>query len=625
MCSLSRVSSRLALGITISLVPCLLLANALPQKLDQSLLLAREQNSQEQPVQLQADLAEDQYQQSSVIHVAACEEAAARLSDCTLDKVDLYEPEGAQTVCCEPYEQLVALKCFCAKETRVSTESVATTAVTALVWAVCPNRPSDHDCDELAGAELDNADADVMEIKIESKVDREVVAEVEADAKDLSSLSDSQCDKQAQGTLQVGSKDGLVDTELDIEFSASVEDASRLMEAATKLMNGHLPASADPEQPTDDNKVVQGVMQLLRGTGARIQNLARSDPVGIRMDMSLDTSSTSFVLDEAEPEATEQYILQAGRQIPLSVRVIKDLAVPFQSRFSKENCPEDASNPGPCGPTEKLPSRLPECLLELSCMQRRILTPQQKLLKFLKWLEQKEDLNQTVRSYSIADGGQLQHRRQAAEVLCKDAIVVRCSSGRLAAGFCWPSTFLAAAIMDTSKRLPSLPDEVWCRVFHKLSFGAKINCERVSRHFHDLLNQSAPQRNWNFDHFDLVYWDGLSITVEQLLWSDVPMGQRGNETLATRWLFKRMLRNHQQGIITDLTLSGAASSTFSQTVLKPFFAKLKENKVQYSLDVELSGYPFDSDYILTDSLDSKHTDLQTLSETAAEWTGQGAI
>ncbi|KAK9813662.1 hypothetical protein WJX73_002183 [Symbiochloris irregularis] len=178
--------------------------------------------------------------------------------------------------------------------------------------------------------------------------------------------------------------------------------------------------------------------------------------------------------------------------------------------------------------------------------------------------------------------------------------------------------------MNTSRRLPTLPDAIWCRVFSKLPLRAKICCERTSRHFYQLLNRPPPLRKSYFDQSYLSYWEFFTLTLSQLLWSDSSAQHGTSDTSATRWLFKRMLANTQQGIETELNLSGPASSLFSQ-VLESFFLKLNESKVDYIIDVELADYPFGGQYNATHSPASKHRDLQAMSNVAAAWSGHVQI
>lgn len=109
MQSSARASTPLSSVLTISFLSCLLAVSALPRTLDRSVALTRDQA-------LQLTRQQEQHAQdpalSTVISATACKQAATRLRACTLDKVDLYEPKGAEGLCCEPYEQLVELNCF---------------------------------------------------------------------------------------------------------------------------------------------------------------------------------------------------------------------------------------------------------------------------------------------------------------------------------------------------------------------------------------------------------------------------------------------------------------------------------------------------------------------------------
>ena len=49
---------------------------------------------------------------TQIIVNAACERAAARLRSCQLANVKAMGPEGVQTSCCQPFNDLVALNCF---------------------------------------------------------------------------------------------------------------------------------------------------------------------------------------------------------------------------------------------------------------------------------------------------------------------------------------------------------------------------------------------------------------------------------------------------------------------------------------------------------------------------------
>ncbi|KAK9813630.1 hypothetical protein WJX73_000871 [Symbiochloris irregularis] len=172
--------------------------------------------------------------------------------------------------------------------------------------------------------------------------------------------------------------------------------------------------------------------------------------------------------------------------------------------------------------------------------------------------------------------------------------------------------------MDASRQLPTLPDAIWCRVFSELPLRAKLCCERTSRHFYDLLNRPPPRCKGYWVPSFLSYWYSFTVSLEQLLWSDSSAHHRTPDTPATRWLFKHMLANTQQGIETEFELSGPASSMFSH-VLESFFLKLKESNVEYSLHVCLSDYPFNTEYNSTHEPASKQVDLRAMSNIAAAW------
>ncbi|KAK9785871.1 hypothetical protein WJX73_004958 [Symbiochloris irregularis] len=142
-------------------------------------------------------------------------------------------------------------------------------------------------------------------------------------------------------------------------------------------------------------------------------------------------------------------------------------------------------------------------------------------------------------------------------------------------------------VMDSNRQAVNLPDSLWFRILELLDFRSRVVCERVCRQLNGLLRKPG-------------IWNDIQLTLEQLVGADNREWTKDLRTPAARWTLARMTREihppseDRPSNRTWLHLRGHASCLAEGLSVPWFFALLDAVQMDYSVKLELTGYPRES-------------------------------